>query len=93
MRFEAVRQVRGFPSYRGQRDFSGWYWAATSTELVAYESWVELSDLMLLDADPEVVGVATQPFRARAMTPEPARPGWSDGLRMSRSVLSYARPS
>ncbi|MFE0272175.1 Mu transposase C-terminal domain-containing protein [Streptomyces sp. NPDC058992] len=27
---------------------------------------------------------------ARAMTPEPMRPGWSDALRMSRSVLPYA---
>ncbi|WP_371537240.1 TnsA-like heteromeric transposase endonuclease subunit [Streptomyces sp. NBC_00466] len=61
--FEAVRQVRGFPSYRGQRNFSGWYWAATSAELVGYESWVELGNLLLLDADPEVVGVASQPFR------------------------------
>ncbi|MFE7705819.1 TnsA-like heteromeric transposase endonuclease subunit [Streptomyces sp. NPDC057486] len=61
--FEAVGQVRGFPSYRGQRNFPGWYWAATSAELVGYESWVELSHLMRLDADPEVIGVASQPFR------------------------------
>lgn len=27
---------------------------------------------------------------ARAMTPEPVRPGWADALRMSRSVLPYA---
>ncbi|WP_078942740.1 Mu transposase C-terminal domain-containing protein [Streptomyces viridochromogenes] len=27
---------------------------------------------------------------ARAMTPEPMRPGWSDALRMSRSVLPHA---
>ncbi|MEV8310726.1 TnsA-like heteromeric transposase endonuclease subunit [Streptomyces flavidovirens] len=63
MRFEAVGQVRVFPSYRGQRNFPGWYWAATSAELVGYESWVELSHLMRLDADPEVVGVASQPFQ------------------------------
>lgn len=60
---EAVGQVRGVPSYRGQRDFPGWYWAATSAGLVGYESWVELSHLMPLDADPEVIGVASQPFR------------------------------
>nr|WP_237500047.1 TnsA-like heteromeric transposase endonuclease subunit [Streptomyces sp. SID8379] len=62
-RFESCRQVRAFPSYRGQRNFSGWYWAATSAELVGYESWVELSHLMRLDAEPEVVGVVSQPFR------------------------------
>ncbi|MDX5962014.1 Mu transposase C-terminal domain-containing protein [Rhodococcus opacus] len=28
---------------------------------------------------------------ARAMTPEPMRPGWSDALRMSRSVLPHRR--
>ncbi|MFE0242045.1 TnsA-like heteromeric transposase endonuclease subunit [Streptomyces sp. NPDC058991] len=62
-RFEAAAQVRAFPSYRGQRNFSGWYWAATCSELVGYESWVELGHLMRLDADPDVVAVASQPFR------------------------------
>ena len=28
---------------------------------------------------------------ARALTPEPMRPGWTDALRMSRSVLPYRR--
>ncbi|MFF3330244.1 hypothetical protein ACFYWX_11880 [Streptomyces sp. NPDC002888] len=45
-RFEAAGQVRAFPSYRGQRNFPGWYWAATSGELVGFESWVELGHLM-----------------------------------------------
>ncbi|MGW3726189.1 TnsA-like heteromeric transposase endonuclease subunit [Streptomyces sp. NPDC000851] len=62
-RFEAAGQVRAFPSYRGQRNFSGWYWAATCSELVGYESWVELGHLMRLDAEPDVVAVASQPFR------------------------------
>lgn len=63
VRFEAAGQVRAFPSYRGQRNFSGWYWAATCSELVGYESWVELGHLMRLDAEPDVVAVASQPFR------------------------------
>ncbi|MEV7190711.1 TnsA-like heteromeric transposase endonuclease subunit [Streptomyces sp. NPDC093510] len=63
VRFESAGQVRVFPSYRGQRNFPGWYWAATSTELVGYESWVELSHLMRLDAEPEVCGLISQPFR------------------------------
>ncbi|MFD7405246.1 TnsA-like heteromeric transposase endonuclease subunit [Streptomyces sp. NPDC059866] len=62
-RFEAAGQVRGFPSYRGQRSFSGWYWAAACAELVDYESWAELGHLMRLDAEPDVVAVASQPFR------------------------------
>jgi len=28
---------------------------------------------------------------ARALTPEPMRPGWPDALRMSRSVLPHER--
>lgn len=62
-RFEAAGQVRAFPSYRGQRNFPGWYWAATGAELVGYESWVELGQLMRLDWDPGVVAMASQPFR------------------------------
>jgi len=62
-RFEAAGQVRTFPSYRGQRNFPGWYWAATSGELVGFESWVELGHLMRLDSDPDVVAIASQPFR------------------------------
>ncbi|MFE6749980.1 TnsA-like heteromeric transposase endonuclease subunit [Kitasatospora purpeofusca] len=63
LRFEAAGQVRAFPAFRGQRNFPGWYWAATCAELVGYESWVELSHLMRLDSDPEVCGLASQPFR------------------------------
>jgi hypothetical protein len=61
--FEAAGQVRGFPSYRGQRNFVGWYWVATSASLVGYESWVELGHVMRLDAEPGVSGLASQPFR------------------------------
>lgn len=62
-RFAAAGQVRTFLSYRGQRNFPGWYWAATSGELVGFESWVELGHLMRLDSEPDVVAVASQPFR------------------------------
>jgi hypothetical protein len=62
-RFEAAGQVRAFPSYRGQRNFPGWYWAATCSELVSYESWVELGHLMRLDGELDVAAVASQLFR------------------------------
>ncbi|ELP64821.1 hypothetical protein STRTUCAR8_06051 [Streptomyces turgidiscabies Car8] len=52
-RFEAAGQVRAFPSYREQRNFPGWYWAATSGELMGFESWVELGHLMRLDSEPD----------------------------------------
>ncbi|MGW2207324.1 TnsA-like heteromeric transposase endonuclease subunit [Streptomyces sp. NPDC001774] len=62
-RFKAAGQVRTFSSYRGQRSFPGWYWAATCAELAGYESWVELGPLIRLDSDPGVVAMASQPFR------------------------------
>ncbi|MFF2922663.1 TnsA-like heteromeric transposase endonuclease subunit [Streptomyces celluloflavus] len=62
-RFEAAGQVRAFPSYRGQRNFPGWYWAATGATDIGYESWVELGQLMRLDSEPEVCGLSSQPFR------------------------------
>ena len=63
--------VRNFPSFRGQRNFPGWWWFATTGEHVGHESWLERDQLMLLDASPRVVGVASQPFRFH----------WSDGTK------------
>ncbi len=61
--FESVLPVRRFASYRGQRHFPGWYWAATTESLVGFESWLERDRAMLLDHDRRVVGLASQPFR------------------------------
>jgi hypothetical protein len=61
-RFESMRPVRGFPSFPGQRSFSGAWWCATTGEHVGFESWLERDHVMLLDFDPLVVGVASQPF-------------------------------
>ncbi len=41
VRLEAGRPVRTFPSYRGQRNYPGWYWSATMCRRVGFESWVE----------------------------------------------------
>lgn len=60
--FERAAPVRGFPSYRRQRHFPGLWWSATTGGHVGYESWLERDHLMLLDFDPEVVGIASQPF-------------------------------
>lgn len=62
VRFESGVPSRSFPSYRGQRNFTGWYWSATAGGHVPYESWLERDHLMRLDFDSEVVGVAAQPF-------------------------------
>ncbi|MET7770491.1 TnsA-like heteromeric transposase endonuclease subunit [Nocardia sp. NPDC005366] len=60
---EIAGPVRSFPSYRGQRNFPGWYWSATLGRRVGFESWVERDHLVALDFDPAVVGVVSQPFR------------------------------
>ncbi|SLJ77284.1 TnsA endonuclease N terminal protein [Mycobacteroides abscessus subsp. abscessus] len=54
--------MRNFPSFRGQRNFPGLWWFATTGTHVGHESWVERDQLMALDADPDVVGVLSQPF-------------------------------
>lgn len=49
-------------AHRGQRHLPGWYWSATTGGHVVYESRLELARLLLGDFDPEVVGIAAQPF-------------------------------
>lgn len=71
VRFELdCSPVRNFSSYRGQSNFPGWWWFATTRSHVGHESWVERDQLMALDADPDVVGVMSQPFWLH----------WSDGV-------------
>ena len=53
---------RAVRSHRGQRHLPGWYWSATTGGHLVYESRLELARLLLADFDPEVVGIAAQPF-------------------------------
>lgn len=46
---ELGRPVRSFPSYRGQRNYPGWYWSATMGGHIGFESWVERDHLVALD--------------------------------------------
>ncbi|HET6285835.1 MAG TPA: TnsA-like heteromeric transposase endonuclease subunit [Amycolatopsis sp.] len=66
--FELCRPVRSFPSYKGQRHYSGRWWTATTGTLVGYESWLERDTLIVLDFDADVVGIASQPFWLRWTT-------------------------
>lgn len=61
--FEFALPVRSFPSFKGQKNFTGLYWAETSHSPVGYESWVERDAAMALDFDPAVIGLSSQPFR------------------------------
>src|SRR5690348_8361396 len=60
--FERAAPVRSFPSFRGQVNFTGLYYAATMDAHVGFESWLERDVAMTLDFDPEVVAFASQPF-------------------------------
>jgi hypothetical protein len=60
--FERVSPVRGFSSFRGQRNRPGLWWFSRTGEHVGHESWLERDRLMALDADPGVVAVAAQPM-------------------------------
>lgn len=59
---ELGRSVRSFPSYRGQRNYPGWYWSSTLARRIGFESWVERDHLVALDFDISVVGIVSQPF-------------------------------
>lgn len=61
--FERVKPVRTFPSFRGQTNFPGLYYAATMDSHVGFESWAERDVAMMLDFDPDVVAFSSQPFR------------------------------
>jgi hypothetical protein len=61
-RFKGVSPVRGFASFRGQRNWPGWWWFSRTGEHVGCESWVERDVLMTLDADLGVEAVASHPM-------------------------------
>jgi len=80
VRFEGVAPVRRFGSFKGQRNFTGSWWFATTGRHVGFESWVERDQVMLLDFDwddptinavryPQVIGA----------DPDPRDPGRSPG--------------
>lgn len=39
--FELVTPARSFPSFKGQRNWPGLWWSATTGHHVGYESWLE----------------------------------------------------
>lgn len=60
--FEHSQPIRPLVSYKGQRNFTGAWWCATTRAHVGFESWVERDHLMAFDHDPQVIGIASQPF-------------------------------
>ncbi|RXS81484.1 TnsA-like heteromeric transposase endonuclease subunit [Streptomyces sp. TM32] len=62
VRFEDAAPVRVFKSYKGQRHLPGLWWSSTVGGHIGFESWLERDHVMLLDFDPSVVGISSQPF-------------------------------
>lgn len=62
VRFEYVSPLRSFPSFKGQKSFTGGYQAAAMGAEVGFESWLERDVAMMLDFDPGVA-FSSQPFR------------------------------
>ncbi|MEU3626785.1 TnsA-like heteromeric transposase endonuclease subunit [Amycolatopsis coloradensis] len=76
--FERAAPVRPFPVYKVQRNFPGFYYAATMDAHVPFESWLERDTAIALDFHYDVVSIAAQPFwlswsgtgRARSHAPD-----------------------
>ncbi|MFF6911778.1 TnsA-like heteromeric transposase endonuclease subunit [Streptomyces sp. NPDC012466] len=64
---------RTFRWYKGQRHYSGAYWAATVGDHVIYESRLELARLLFADFDPSVRAIVAQPFLLRTVVEGKAR--------------------
>lgn len=81
--FEDALPVRRFFARKGQQHLSGLWWSATTGGHVGFESWLERDHVMLLDFDPAVTGIASQPFWLR----------WRDqaGVRVSHVPDFFAR--
>jgi hypothetical protein len=62
VRFEDAAPVRSFRFEKGLRSFAGWWFFATAGAHVGFESWLERDHLMLMDFDPSVRAVSSQPL-------------------------------
>src|SRR4051794_40875379 len=61
----SAHPYRTFRWYRGQRHYSGSYWASTEAAHVIYESRLELARLLMADFDTSVTKIVAQPFVLR----------------------------
>jgi hypothetical protein len=64
--FENGRMARNIPAYRDSAHTPGRYWAATTGELVEFESHLEEKWLTMLDFDAAVTGFSSQPMELEA---------------------------
>jgi hypothetical protein len=64
--FENGRMARNIPAYRDSAHTPGRYWAATTGQLVEFESHLEEKWLTMLDFDAGVTGFSSQPMELEA---------------------------
>jgi len=60
--FEVMAPARRYRARKGQRHLPGLWWSCTVDGHVGFESWLERDQVMWLDWDRAVVGIAAQPF-------------------------------
>ena len=58
--FADMTPVRRIKARKGQRHLPGRWWSATGGRHVGYESWLERDQVMWLDWDQTVTGIASQ---------------------------------
>lgn len=64
-RFESALPVRSFQWAKGALHFPGSWWSSTTGDHVGFESWLERDHIMVMDFDPDITGIASQPFWLR----------------------------
>ncbi|WP_424864269.1 TnsA-like heteromeric transposase endonuclease subunit [Streptomyces sp. SAI-163] len=73
VRFEQLKPVAAFPVVPGRRWGPGWWWSATTGGHVMHGSQAMCTQLMLLDRDPQVVGLSARPVRLIWRDPDSGR--------------------
>ncbi|MFE9446539.1 TnsA-like heteromeric transposase endonuclease subunit [Streptomyces sp. NPDC006602] len=73
VRFEQLAPVAAFPVVPGRRWAPGWWWSATTGRHVMHGSQAMCLQLMVLDRDPQVVGLSARPVRLIWRDPDSGR--------------------
>ncbi|MFI9262183.1 TnsA-like heteromeric transposase endonuclease subunit [Streptomyces sioyaensis] len=63
VQFEDLAPVSAFPVVPGHRWGPGWWWSATTGRHVVHGSAAMRTQLMVLDRNPDVIGMAARPVR------------------------------
>ncbi|MEU8472176.1 TnsA-like heteromeric transposase endonuclease subunit [Streptomyces sp. NPDC029006] len=73
VRFEQLAPAAAFPVVPGRRWGPGWWWSATTGRHVMHGSQAMCLHLMVLDRDPQVVGLSARPVRLIWRDPDSRR--------------------